>query len=192
MSMSIYICSRLSFHGPVLNLQFPSSPLPVCLNAAGHGEMVQRILDILRFLWAIVLAMVDGLTQWLNLLTKQYRETSTVLCNERYSIIHKIQQVKTQHNPTQSDSQTNTLSLSVFNLCPSDSITHWQTTRCLWTVRVPLWRPVWTRQMQKTPPDTGQCGKKCVGHCHATVEVVIALEFTEDVGKEVLFAFHAF
>ncbi|XP_062286188.1 LOW QUALITY PROTEIN: piezo-type mechanosensitive ion channel component 1 [Scomber scombrus] len=64
---------------------------------SGHGEMVQRILDILRFLWAIVLAMVDGLTQWLNLLTKQYRETSTVLCNERYFIIHKIQQ---QHNTT--------------------------------------------------------------------------------------------
>ncbi|CAK6978962.1 piezo-type mechanosensitive ion channel component 1, partial [Scomber scombrus] len=63
---------------------------------SGHGEMVQRILDILRFLWAIVLAMVDGLTQWLNLLTKQYRETSTVLCNERYFIIHKIQ----QHNTT--------------------------------------------------------------------------------------------
>ncbi|KAF0027681.1 hypothetical protein F2P81_020422 [Scophthalmus maximus] len=62
---------------------------------SGHGEMVQRILDILRFLWAIVLAMVDGLVQWLNLLTKQYRETSTVLCNERYFIIHKIQQVNT-------------------------------------------------------------------------------------------------
>ncbi|XP_035800616.2 piezo-type mechanosensitive ion channel component 1 isoform X2 [Amphiprion ocellaris] len=59
---------------------------------SGHGEMVQRIMDILRFLWAIILAMVDGLTQWLNLLTKQYRETSTVLCNERYFIIHKIQQ----------------------------------------------------------------------------------------------------
>ncbi|KAM8858864.1 piezo-type mechanosensitive ion channel component 1 isoform 2-T2 [Spinachia spinachia] len=57
-----------------------------------HGEMVQRILDILRFLLAIVLAMVDGLTQWLNLLTKQYRETSTVLCNERYFLIHKKQQ----------------------------------------------------------------------------------------------------
>uniref|UniRef100_G3NCT7 Piezo type mechanosensitive ion channel component 1 (Er blood group) n=1 Tax=Gasterosteus aculeatus aculeatus TaxID=481459 RepID=G3NCT7_GASAC len=55
-------------------------------SAAGHGEMVQRILDILRFLWAIVLAMVDGLTQWLNLLTRQYRETSTVLCNERYFV----------------------------------------------------------------------------------------------------------
>uniref|UniRef100_A0A8C4IET9 Piezo type mechanosensitive ion channel component 1 (Er blood group) n=1 Tax=Dicentrarchus labrax TaxID=13489 RepID=A0A8C4IET9_DICLA len=47
-----------------------------------HSQMVQRILDILRFLWAIILAMVDGVTQWLNLLTKQYRETSTVLCNE--------------------------------------------------------------------------------------------------------------
>uniref|UniRef100_A0A8C2ZCS2 Piezo type mechanosensitive ion channel component 1 (Er blood group) n=1 Tax=Cyclopterus lumpus TaxID=8103 RepID=A0A8C2ZCS2_CYCLU len=52
----------------------------------------QRILDILHLLLAIVLAMVDGLTQWLNLLTKQYRETSTVLCNERYFIVHKIQQ----------------------------------------------------------------------------------------------------
>lgn len=59
-----------------------------------HGEMVQRILYILRFLWAIVLAMADGLTLWFNLLTKQYRETSAVLCNERYFIIHKIQPVK--------------------------------------------------------------------------------------------------
>uniref|UniRef100_A0A669C9A7 Piezo type mechanosensitive ion channel component 1 (Er blood group) n=1 Tax=Oreochromis niloticus TaxID=8128 RepID=A0A669C9A7_ORENI len=64
--------------------------------ACGHLlSTVQRILDILRFLWAIVLAMVDGLTQWLNLLTKQYREISTVLCNERYFIIQKIQQVNT-------------------------------------------------------------------------------------------------
>ena len=57
--------------------------------------MVQKILDILHFLWAVVLAMVDGLTQWLDTLTKQYRDTSTVLCNERYFIIHKIQQVRT-------------------------------------------------------------------------------------------------
>uniref|UniRef100_A0A087YA15 Piezo type mechanosensitive ion channel component 1 (Er blood group) n=1 Tax=Poecilia formosa TaxID=48698 RepID=A0A087YA15_POEFO len=60
-----------------------------------HGEMVQKILDILRFLFAIILAMVDGVTQWLNLLTKQYRDTSTVLCNERYFIIHKIKQCDT-------------------------------------------------------------------------------------------------
>uniref|UniRef100_A0A3B5M3T1 Piezo type mechanosensitive ion channel component 1 (Er blood group) n=1 Tax=Xiphophorus couchianus TaxID=32473 RepID=A0A3B5M3T1_9TELE len=64
-----------------------------------HGEMVQKILDILRFLWAIILAMVDGVTQWLNLLTKQYRDTSTVLCNERYFIIHKIKQVCAELKP---------------------------------------------------------------------------------------------
>ncbi|XP_061602172.1 piezo-type mechanosensitive ion channel component 1 isoform X1 [Cololabis saira] len=57
-----------------------------------HGVMVQKILDILHFLWAVVLAMVDGLTQWLDTLTKQYSDTSTVLCNERYFIIHRIQQ----------------------------------------------------------------------------------------------------
>ncbi|XP_026212152.1 piezo-type mechanosensitive ion channel component 1 isoform X3 [Anabas testudineus] len=76
------------FEDPVIQQEVDEPQEP----ESGHGEMVQRILDILRFLWAIVLAMVDGLTQWLNLLTKQYRETSTVLCNERYSIIHKIQQ----------------------------------------------------------------------------------------------------
>ncbi|XP_053730255.1 piezo-type mechanosensitive ion channel component 1 [Synchiropus splendidus] len=78
---------------------------------SAHGEMVQRLLDILLFLWAIVLAMVDGLTQWLNLLTKQYRETSTVLCNERYYIIHKIQQHQTQteSRPDLLDSESPTM-----------------------------------------------------------------------------------
>uniref|UniRef100_A0A4W6C4S0 Piezo type mechanosensitive ion channel component 1 (Er blood group) n=1 Tax=Lates calcarifer TaxID=8187 RepID=A0A4W6C4S0_LATCA len=78
----------------------------------GHGETVQRILDILRFLWAIILAIVDGLTQWLNLLTKQYRETSTVLCNERYFIIHKIQQVNTTQTFLLSKSGSLELTLS--------------------------------------------------------------------------------
>ncbi|XP_046898435.1 piezo-type mechanosensitive ion channel component 1 isoform X1 [Hypomesus transpacificus] len=59
---------------------------------SGRGDMVQRLLDVLRFLLAVVLAMVDGMTQWLNLLTKQYVDTSTVLCNERYLLIHKISQ----------------------------------------------------------------------------------------------------
>uniref|UniRef100_A0A8C9WSH8 Piezo type mechanosensitive ion channel component 1 (Er blood group) n=1 Tax=Scleropages formosus TaxID=113540 RepID=A0A8C9WSH8_SCLFO len=47
----------------------------------GRSDIMQRILDILRFLWVLLLAMVDGLTQWLNVLTKQYVDTSTVLCN---------------------------------------------------------------------------------------------------------------
>ncbi|KAI7813887.1 piezo-type mechanosensitive ion channel component 1 isoform X2 [Triplophysa rosa] len=56
------------------------------------SDIVQRILDILKFLWVLFLAMVDGFTMWLNLLTKQYVETSMVLCEERYLFIHNISQ----------------------------------------------------------------------------------------------------
>ncbi|KAL2088481.1 hypothetical protein ACEWY4_015380 [Coilia grayii] len=60
---------------------------------SGRGsDMVQRLLDILRFLRVLFLAMVDGVTLWLNMLTKQYVDTSTVLCNERYMLIHNISQ----------------------------------------------------------------------------------------------------
>ncbi|KAL1007143.1 hypothetical protein UPYG_G00082630 [Umbra pygmaea] len=59
---------------------------------SGKADIVQRILDILTLLWVVFLAMVDGLTEWLNLITKQYVDTSTVLCNERYLLIHKIGQ----------------------------------------------------------------------------------------------------
>ncbi|XP_072772689.1 piezo-type mechanosensitive ion channel component 1 [Nerophis lumbriciformis] len=78
------------------DLQFKELEEP---EESGHGEIVQRILDIIRFLWAILQAMMDGLTQWLNLLTKQYRETSAVLCNERYFLIKKIQQPHTTADP---------------------------------------------------------------------------------------------
>ncbi|XP_035252701.1 piezo-type mechanosensitive ion channel component 1-like isoform X1 [Anguilla anguilla] len=60
--------------------------------SSGRSEIVQRILDILKFLWVLFQAMVDGVTQWLNLLTKQYVDTSTVLCNQRYFITHNISQ----------------------------------------------------------------------------------------------------
>uniref|UniRef100_A0A8C8CBQ5 Piezo-type mechanosensitive ion channel component n=1 Tax=Oncorhynchus tshawytscha TaxID=74940 RepID=A0A8C8CBQ5_ONCTS len=53
-------------------------------------NIVQRILDVLMLLWVVFLAMVDGLTEWLNLITKQYVDTSTVLCNERYHLIHNL------------------------------------------------------------------------------------------------------
>ncbi|KAF7220893.1 piezo-type mechanosensitive ion channel component 1 isoform X2 [Nothobranchius furzeri] len=81
-----------------------------------HGEMVQKILDILQFLWVIVLAMVDGLTQWLNLLTKQYSDASSVLCEERYSILHKIKQ---HHAPAESreDQVSQTSGSATFDAC---------------------------------------------------------------------------
>uniref|UniRef100_A0A6Q2YE79 Piezo-type mechanosensitive ion channel component n=1 Tax=Esox lucius TaxID=8010 RepID=A0A6Q2YE79_ESOLU len=64
-------------------------------NVNSNADIVQRILDILMLLWVVFLAMVDGLTEWLNLITKQYVDTSTVLCNERYLLIHNISQKRT-------------------------------------------------------------------------------------------------
>uniref|UniRef100_A0A8C7QZV4 Piezo type mechanosensitive ion channel component 1 (Er blood group) n=1 Tax=Oncorhynchus mykiss TaxID=8022 RepID=A0A8C7QZV4_ONCMY len=63
-------------------------------------NIVQRILDVLMLLWVVFLAMVDGLTEWLNLITKQYVDTSTVLCNERYHLIHNVSQVSYKVPPT--------------------------------------------------------------------------------------------
>uniref|UniRef100_A0A8C1V2X4 Piezo-type mechanosensitive ion channel component 1-like n=1 Tax=Cyprinus carpio TaxID=7962 RepID=A0A8C1V2X4_CYPCA len=60
---------------------------------ATGSDIVQRILDILKFLWVLFLAMVDGFTIWLNMLTKQYVDTSTLLSEERYLFIHNISQV---------------------------------------------------------------------------------------------------
>uniref|UniRef100_A0A673G3W9 Piezo-type mechanosensitive ion channel component 1-like n=1 Tax=Sinocyclocheilus rhinocerous TaxID=307959 RepID=A0A673G3W9_9TELE len=57
-----------------------------------EGDDVGKILDILKFLWVLFLAMVDGFTMWLNLLTKQYVDTSMVLSEERYLFIHNISQ----------------------------------------------------------------------------------------------------
>ncbi|XP_062845952.1 piezo-type mechanosensitive ion channel component 1 isoform X2 [Trichomycterus rosablanca] len=61
---------------------------------SGSGsDTVQRILDVLKFLWVLFLTMVDSFTLWLNMLTKQYVDTSTVLSDERYMLIHKISQM---------------------------------------------------------------------------------------------------
>ncbi|XP_026863143.2 piezo-type mechanosensitive ion channel component 1 isoform X2 [Electrophorus electricus] len=52
------------------------------------SDTVQRILDVLKFLWVLCLAMVDSFTLWLTMLTKQHVDTSTVLCEERHLLIH--------------------------------------------------------------------------------------------------------
>uniref|UniRef100_A0A8C2E3E4 Piezo-type mechanosensitive ion channel component 1 n=1 Tax=Cyprinus carpio TaxID=7962 RepID=A0A8C2E3E4_CYPCA len=70
---------------------------------ATGSDIVQRILDILKFLWVLFLAMVDGFTIWLNMLTKQYVDTSTLLSEERYLFIHNISQVGISLKQTLSD-----------------------------------------------------------------------------------------
>ncbi|KAG9475069.1 hypothetical protein GDO78_003496 [Eleutherodactylus coqui] len=56
----------------------------------GGSNVVQRILDILKFLWVLFLAMLDGLIDWLGTLTKQYVDMSTVLWVERYILTQKL------------------------------------------------------------------------------------------------------
>lgn len=56
----------------------------------GGSNVVQRILDILKFLWVLFLAMLDGLVDWLGTLTKQYVDMSTVLWVERYILTQKF------------------------------------------------------------------------------------------------------
>ncbi|KAL0188055.1 hypothetical protein M9458_015154, partial [Cirrhinus mrigala] len=75
-------------------------------------DIVQRILDILKFLWVLFLAMVDGFTMWLNLLTKQYVDTSMVLSEERYLFIHNVSQV--------GNSLENTIPNALLTLEPMD------------------------------------------------------------------------
>ncbi|XP_069071947.1 piezo-type mechanosensitive ion channel component 1 isoform X2 [Pleurodeles waltl] len=57
------------------------------------SHVVQRILDILKFLWVLFLTMVDGLAQWLGTLTKHYVDMSTVLWVERYVLTKNLSKV---------------------------------------------------------------------------------------------------
>uniref|UniRef100_A0A8C0GB29 Piezo type mechanosensitive ion channel component 1 (Er blood group) n=1 Tax=Chelonoidis abingdonii TaxID=106734 RepID=A0A8C0GB29_CHEAB len=69
-----------------------SCPLPLPLPAE-RSNMVQRALNMVRFLWVLCQAMVDGLTQWLHAFTKEHRDMSTVLWVERYVLTQKLCQV---------------------------------------------------------------------------------------------------
>lgn len=64
---------------------------------AGGSNVVQRILDILKFLWVLLLAMLDGLIDWLGTLTKQYVDMSTVLWVERNSLTQKLSRVRSYY-----------------------------------------------------------------------------------------------
>uniref|UniRef100_A0A3B3S5A2 Piezo type mechanosensitive ion channel component 1 (Er blood group) n=1 Tax=Paramormyrops kingsleyae TaxID=1676925 RepID=A0A3B3S5A2_9TELE len=93
-------------------------------------DIVQKILDILRFLWVLLMAMVDGLTQWLNVLTKQYVDTSTVLCYQRYFHTHnqKLAQ-EPQEDQVSQGSESPTMETCLDELDADVS-----TTRYMWTL----------------------------------------------------------
>uniref|UniRef100_A0A8D2LFH0 Piezo type mechanosensitive ion channel component 1 n=1 Tax=Varanus komodoensis TaxID=61221 RepID=A0A8D2LFH0_VARKO len=66
------------------------TPLP-----AGRSTVVQRALNMLRFVWLLCQATVDGLTQWLRAFTREHEHMSTVLGRERFVLTQKLDQVRT-------------------------------------------------------------------------------------------------
>lgn len=66
----------------------PLSPRP-----AERGNVLQRALNTLRFLWVLCQAMVDGLTQWLDACTQEHTDMSTVLQLERYVLTQRLAKV---------------------------------------------------------------------------------------------------
>ncbi|XP_074865263.1 piezo-type mechanosensitive ion channel component 1 isoform X1 [Carettochelys insculpta] len=59
---------------------------------AARSNVVQRALNMVRFLWVLCQATVDGLTQWLCAFTKEHRDISTVLWVERYVLTQRLAQ----------------------------------------------------------------------------------------------------
>ncbi|NXT39329.1 PIEZ1 protein, partial [Pelecanoides urinatrix] len=66
---------------------------------AERGNVVQRVLNTLRFLWVLCRAMVDGLTQWLDACTREHADMSTVLRLERYVLTRRLATVSPGGTP---------------------------------------------------------------------------------------------
>lgn len=60
---------------------------------SGKSNVLQRILNALRFLWVLCQATVDGLTRWLRALTKDHEHLSTILGLERFVLTQQLDQV---------------------------------------------------------------------------------------------------
>ncbi|NXJ86464.1 PIEZ1 protein, partial [Trogon melanurus] len=60
------------------------------LAPAERGNVVQRVLNTLRFLWVLCRAMVDGLTQWLDACTQEHADMSDVLRLERHVLARRL------------------------------------------------------------------------------------------------------
>ncbi|NXN95996.1 PIEZ1 protein, partial [Rhinopomastus cyanomelas] len=62
-----------------------------------RSNVVQRVLNTLRFLWVLCQAMVDGLTQWLDARTKEHKDMSSILCLERYILTQHLAAGRVAH-----------------------------------------------------------------------------------------------
>ncbi|XP_061450529.1 piezo-type mechanosensitive ion channel component 1 isoform X4 [Rhineura floridana] len=58
------------------------------------SNVVQRVLNMLGFLWVLCQATVDGLTRWLCAFTKEHEQMSTVLGLERFVLTQQLHQAE--------------------------------------------------------------------------------------------------
>ncbi|KAM9374073.1 piezo-type mechanosensitive ion channel component 1 [Phaethornis superciliosus] len=58
--------------------------------SAAQSNVVQRVLNTLRFLWVLCQALVDGLTEWLETCTREHANMSAVLRLERYILTRRL------------------------------------------------------------------------------------------------------
>ncbi|NXX36424.1 PIEZ1 protein, partial [Nicator chloris] len=63
---------------------------PSTESAAERSNLLQRALNMLRFLWLLCQALVDGLTQWLDTCTREHTDMSQVLRLERYIMAQRL------------------------------------------------------------------------------------------------------
>ncbi|NWU04722.1 PIEZ1 protein, partial [Urocynchramus pylzowi] len=71
----------------------PEQPRPPSTDsAAERSNVLQRALNMLRFLWLLCQALVDGLTQWLDTQTREHTDMSQVLCLERFVMAERLAQ----------------------------------------------------------------------------------------------------
>ncbi|XP_064242471.1 piezo-type mechanosensitive ion channel component 1 [Passer domesticus] len=69
----------------------PEQPRPPSTDsAAERRNVLQRVLNMLRFLWLLCQALVDGLTQWLDNQTREHTDMSQVLCLERFVMAERL------------------------------------------------------------------------------------------------------
>lgn len=66
-------------------------PTPSAL--AERSNVLQRMLNTLKFLWLLFQALVDGLTQWLDGCTREHSDMSDILRLERYVMAQRLARV---------------------------------------------------------------------------------------------------
>ncbi|EGV99639.1 Protein FAM38B [Cricetulus griseus] len=80
---------------------------------SGEDNIIKRIFNILKFTWVLFLATVDSFTTWLNSISREHIDISTVLRIERCMLTREIKKTKNHMVVSRDDSSTDKLESSI-------------------------------------------------------------------------------